>query len=98
MSAIANQQILADCDSQFAQTIDLRDERDRINDYAVADHANFPAPQDSRRNQVKNVFGTPMDNRVSGIVAALAADDNVGLGGEHVDDLPLSFIAPLRPN
>jgi hypothetical protein len=37
-----------------------------------------------------------MNNRVSGIVAALAADDNIGFGREHVDDLPFPFIAPLR--
>jgi hypothetical protein len=39
-----------------------------------------------------------MDDRMSGIVTALTADDNVSLGCEHVDDFPLSFIAQLRPN
>jgi hypothetical protein len=35
---------------------------------------------------------------VSGIVATLTADNNVGLGGKHVDDLALALVAPLHPN
>ena len=34
-------------------------------------------------------------DRVTGVVAALRADDDVGLLGEDVDDLSFSFIAPL---
>ena len=45
---------------------------------------------------MQDVFGAAMNDRVSGIIAALAADDDVGLGREHVDDLPFPFIAPLR--
>jgi hypothetical protein len=39
-----------------------------------------------------------MNDGVPGIVSALAADHNVGVPSEHVDDLAFSFIAPLRPN
>ena len=35
------------------------------------------------------------DDRVAGVVAALEADHEVGLLGEQVGDLPLSFVAPL---
>jgi hypothetical protein len=96
MGTIANEQILADGDSQFAQAFDLRDERDGIDNNAIANHAGFPAPEYSRRNKVQDVFGAAMNDCMSGIVAALAADHNVGLGREHVDDLPFPFIAPLR--
>ena len=35
------------------------------------------------------------DDRVAGVVAALEADDHVGVVGEQVDDLALPLIAPL---
>ena len=35
------------------------------------------------------------DDRVAGVVAALEADDHVGLLGEQVGDLALALIAPL---
>jgi hypothetical protein len=47
---------------------------------------------------MKNVSRAAVNNRVAGIVTALAAHDYIGLAHEHVDDLALSFIAPLRAN
>jgi len=41
---------------------------------------------------------TIVDDRVAGVVAALIADDDVRRLREKIDDLPLSFIAPLRSN
>ena len=35
------------------------------------------------------------DDRVTGVVAALEADHEVGLLGEQVHDLPLTLVAPL---
>src|SRR6266446_2775429 len=96
VSAIADEQVLADGDSQFAQTFDFCDQRDWIDNDAVADHANFSAPEYSRWDQMQNVLRTAMDDGVAGIVPALTAHDDVGLGCEHVDDFPLPFIAPLR--
>ena len=39
-----------------------------------------------------------MDDSVPGIVATLAADNDVRLGGEHVDDLAFALVTPLCPN
>src|SRR5438477_2045268 len=50
MGTIANEQILPDSDSQFAQAFDLPDERDGIDNNAIANHAGFSAPEYSRRN------------------------------------------------
>jgi hypothetical protein len=96
MGTIANEQVLADCDSQFPQTVDFPNERHGIDNNAISNHANFSAPEYSRGNQMQNVLNAAMDNRVPGIIATLTADNNVGLGGEHVDDFPFSLIAPLR--
>ena len=37
-----------------------------------------------------------MNDRVARVVTALASHNDVGVGGEDVDDLPLPFVAPLR--
>ena len=79
MRAIADEQILADLDSDLAQTFDLGDERDRIDDDAVADHANLSAPQNAGRNEMQDVFLAAVNDGVAGVVAALAADDDVGV-------------------
>jgi hypothetical protein len=96
VSAIANEQVLINFDSQFAQPFYLGDQRDRIDNNAVSNHANFAAPEDSRRDQVQNVLKAAMDDSVPGIVAALTADNNVGLASKHVDDLALALVAPLH--
>ena len=38
------------------------------------------------------------DHRVTGVVSALAADDDIGLIGKKIDDLSLAFISPLSPD
>jgi hypothetical protein len=38
------------------------------------------------------------DDRVTGVVAALKANDHLGFLGDEVDDLPLALIAPLGAN
>jgi hypothetical protein len=98
MSAVADEQILADCDAQVPQAVDLGDKSDRIDNNTIADHTNFCPPEDSRRDEMQNVFDAPMNDRVPGVVSALAADHNVGFAREHVDNLAFSLIAPLRPN
>ncbi len=79
MGAIADEQILADGDAHLPQALDLADERDRIDDDAVADHTNLAAAQNAGRNEMEDVLGPAMDDGVPGVVAALAADDDVGL-------------------
>lgn len=45
---------------------------------------------------MQNVFFTAVDDGVSGVVATLTADDDIGVPGKDVDDFALAFIAPLR--
>ena len=44
---------------------------------------------------MKNIFFAFYDQGVARVVAALVADDAIGLLGQHIDDLPLALIAPL---
>ena len=53
------------------------------------------AADDARRQQAKACRSAVDDERVSGIVAALVAHDDIGALGEPVDDLAFAFIAPL---
>ena len=45
---------------------------------------------------MKNVLLAAVDDGVAGVIAALAADDDIGVGRKDVDDFAFAFIAPLR--
>src|SRR5204863_7702214 len=92
----ANEQVLVDLNPHLAQTVDLGDQRHRIDNNAVSNHADFTAPEDSGRDQMQNIFRAAMNDGVPGIVTALAADNDVGLGSKHIDDLAFALIAPLH--
>ena len=47
---------------------------------------------------MQNVFVTVGNYGVTSVVTALSADNDIGLFGEKIDDLPFSFIAPLGAN
>ncbi len=51
--------------------------------------------QDAGRDEVQDVFLLADEDRVAGVVAALRADDDVRLLGQHVNDLAFAFVAPL---
>src|SRR5215471_14216156 len=98
MRAIAEQKVLPDFYAPSAQMVDLRHQRDRIDNHAVTDDADFPAAQNSGGNEVENIRLAVMSDGVPGIVAALAADQHIGLARKRVDDFPRPFFAPLRTN
>ena len=84
--------------AELPQPFDFGNERGGIDHHPIADDAPFPAAQDAGRDQVQDVFCAAVNDGVARVVAALAADDDVRLGGENVDDLPFALIAPLRAN
>ena len=51
--------------------------------------------QRSRGNEVKDGFLAVHHQCVTGVVAALKADDDVGVVREEIDDLALAFVSPL---
>jgi hypothetical protein len=98
MRAIADEQAFVDINSQSAQAIYFGHKRDWIDNHAVSDHADFAAPQNSRRNQMQHVFHAAVDDCVPGIIAALAADNYVCPRSKHVDNLAFALVAPLHSN
>ena len=85
----------AQVDPPAAQLVDLLREHDRVDHHAVPDRAQLAGVEDPRRDQVELEGLAVADDRVAGVVAALEADDEVGLLGEQVHDLPLPLVAPL---
>ena len=98
MCAIADDQIFAHCNPEPAQAFDLVHQRERVDNYPIADHADFATPQNPRRNQMQNVFPFPVNDGVTGVIAALTAHHDICVSSEDIDDFPFTFVAPLRPN
>jgi hypothetical protein len=74
---------------------DLFEQRVRIDDHAVAEHAGFAGMADARRHEVRDQLLALDHERVAGIRAAAVAHDGMRPLGKEVDDLALTFIAPL---
>ncbi len=84
-----------DVDAGARELVDLREQRLRIHDDAVADDAGDAGMQDARRNQPQHELRAVDVDGVPGVVSALVARDDVETRREQVDDLALAFIAPL---
>src|SRR5262249_47297727 len=89
---------VADVDLTLFQPVDLLEQYLRVEHHPVADRAGQSLVEDPRRDQVEFEDVPVPDDRVPGIVATLKTDHQVGPLGEQVDDLSLSFIAPLGAN
>src|SRR5262245_62216447 len=91
---------MIDLDALRAQSVNLIEQRLRVNHHPVADDAGLARVVDARRNQVQNelVIYPPAadDDGVAGVVAALVASDNVEMWRQQVNDLALPFVSPLR--
>src|SRR5262249_15022324 len=67
----------------------------RIEHHAIADHRQLVLAQYTGSQQRELVGFAVDDEGMAGIVPALEAHDDVGLFRQPVDDLALSFVAPL---
>ena len=85
-------------DSLAADGFHFVEQRPRIDNDAVADDRELLRPDDAGRQQVQLVRGAVDDQGVPGVVAALEANHHIGPFGQPIDDLALSFVAPLRPD
>src|SRR6185437_4481173 len=80
------------------QLVYLRKESFGIQHDTVPDGATNPRVQDPARNLVQYEGRLAQVNRVAGVGASLISDDPVGALREHVHELALSLISPLRPD
>jgi hypothetical protein len=82
-------------DALGTQVVELVGEDLRVDHHAVADRAQLARIEDAAGDQVELPLDAVANDRVPGVVAALEADDEVGVLGEEVGDLALALVAPL---
>lgn len=78
------------------QMVHLAEKDRRVQHHAVADQTDFAVVQDAGRDEVQNGFLALDLDGVPGVVAALKADNDLAPGAEHVHNLALALVAPLR--
>ncbi len=95
VSAVGENEVVADLDAGRRELARLLLERDGVDDDAVADDTQDPGVQDAGRHEVQDVLAAADDDRVARVVAAVVAGDHLHARREKVDDLPLPLVAPL---
>ena len=75
--AVADEEVAVHFHPLGAQSVDLSDQRDGIDDHAVADDADLAGTQDARRNEMEDELLVAVHDGVAGVVAALAAYDHL---------------------
>jgi hypothetical protein len=96
VSLLADEQVAVDIHAHPRKLVHLLEERLRIDDDTVADDAGDARMQNARRNQMQDELRPFHINGVSSVVPALVPRDSREMRRQHVDDLPLAFVAPLR--
>ena len=79
----------------IAEFLDFAEEGCGIKHDAVADDALAAGAENSAGDELEDEFFAVDDDRVSSVMAAGVAGDDVEFFAEDVDDLALAFIAPL---
>jgi hypothetical protein len=82
-------------DSALVQVRHLLKQDGRVDDHPVADDRHDRVGEDAAGQQVQRELLVADDDRVSGVVSALVANDIVDPPAEQVRGLSLAFVAPL---
>src|SRR5581483_10233905 len=93
--AIADEKIAVDLDSRLAQCRDFFKKRNRIEHYAVADHAAAALTQHSAWHELKNEALAINNDGMASVVTSGIARHHGELFREYIDDLALTLISPL---
>ena len=87
-----------DLDTLPPDRLDLFDEMPRVQHDAIADHRQFATPDNAGWQGVKFVDLFADNQRVTRVVPALKARDDVSPFGQPIDDFAFALIAPLCAN
>ncbi len=98
VGARGDEETPAALNARLPEHLDLLYEVEGIHHHAITDHARLARVQDSRGDQAQNALLALGDDGVPGVRATLVADNHVRLSGEHVNNLSLTLVAPLRSN
>ncbi len=94
VSALADDQVVG-LDPPLSDLVDLLEQHPGVDDDPVADDAGAARVEDAAGQQLELELAVLGDDGVAGVVAALAADGEVGTLGQEVDDLALALVPPL---
>jgi hypothetical protein len=97
-SRVARHAQPARVDAAALEHVELGEEHRGVDDDAVRDHRHDPRVEHPARRELELEHLAVDDERVPRIVPALVADDERGLLGEVVGELPLRLVAPLGPD
>jgi hypothetical protein len=93
---VAHPQVVLHLDAALGQFVEFLDDPGRIDYHPAGDHADHVRREHAAGQQRQLVHLAADDDCVTGVGAALVADDEVMLAREEVDDLALGFVAPLQ--
>lgn len=96
VGAVRHEQAPVGDRTTLREAVQFREELLRVQHHAIADDAGSPRVQDARGDLVEHVLLIADDDGVPGVRAALVAHHQVGSLGEHVHQLALPLITPLR--
>lgn len=82
-------------DAARGDVLELLEEHVQIDDDAVADDGGDAFGEDSGGQEVQRVLVAVDHDGVSGVVASVELDDEVGVLAELVSGLAFAFVAPL---
>ena len=78
--------------------VQLAEELVQVQRHALPNDVDRMGVEHAAGQQVQRSAPVFVDDGVAGIRAALEADDDVGLGAEHVRDLALALVTPVAAN
>src|SRR5260370_13047511 len=96
LRAVRDEKIAVHFHARSAQGSNYIQEGEWINHHSVAKDADALGPQNAAGHELQDELFPVDDDGVSGIVAAGVASHHRKSLGEHVDDLALALVAPLR--
>ena len=94
LHAVGNENVRGG-DAAVRHVLQLGEKRVGIERDAVADDVRDVGIAHARRQQMQRKSAVVVDDGMPGVRAALEADDNIGIRGEHIGDLALALVAPV---
>src|SRR6266403_1166264 len=96
LRAVRDEKVAVHFHAGSAQGSDFLQEGQRINHHSIADDAGALGPQNASGHELQDELFPVDDDGVSGVIVAGIARHHRESLSEHVDNLALALIAPLR--
>ena len=88
-------EVAVEGDAALDERLHLVNQGGGVHHHSATDDVAAAGMKNARGNRLEDELLASHHHGMTGVVAALIADDHVEVRGDHVDDLPLAFITPL---